>query len=133
MDPQLIFFDGPTYEFVKYDLATSKVLTSVSLAPQALKFAVRPGSVNANEVWVGHGGLINQISVVDLAAGKVLATIPTPSLDPNNSDPSGLVFTNSGATAFYTGKFFQADSAGNRGALVLLDAGTRKVTFHAAS
>ncbi len=127
VDPQLIFFDGPTYEFVKYDLATSKVLTSVTLAPQARKFAVRPGSVNANEVWVGHGGLINQISIVDLAAGKVLATIPTPSLDPNNSDPSGLVFTNSGATALYTSKFFQADAANNRGALVLFDPATRRV------
>ena len=128
INPQAIFFNGFTYDFLKYDLTTNKVKTSVVLAPQARMFAVRPGSVDASEVWVGHGGLINQLSVVDLAAGKVLATIPTPSLDPNNSEPTGLVFTNSGATALYTSKFFQPDASGNRGALLLVDAATRKVT-----
>jgi hypothetical protein len=125
--PQLIAFNGFTYDFFKYDLATNQFITSVVLAPQARMFAERPGSVDASEVWVGHGGLIDQVSIVDLAAGKVLATIPTTSLDPNNSEPTGLVFTNGGATALYTAKFFQADSAGNYGALVVLDAVNRRV------
>ena len=125
--PQLIAFNGFTYDFLKYDLATNQIKTSVVIADQARMFAVRPGSIDANEVWVGHGGLIDQISIVDLAAGKVLATIPTPSLDPNISEPTGLVFTNGGATALYTAKFFQPDSAGNAGALVVLDAANRTV------
>lgn len=89
-NPEMLLFNGFTYDFIRYDLSTNTIKTTVELAQQARFFAVRPTAVNLNEVWVGHGGLIDQISIVDMSVGKVLGTIPLTSLDPNNSEPTGL-------------------------------------------
>ena len=127
-DPQMIFLDGLSYNLVKFDLTTFAMTSSVTLPPQARAFGVRPTATDPeNEVWTAHAGTINEISIADLGSQTVLATIATPSLDPNNSVPVGIVFTNSGLTALYAVAYYTPDSAGNNGVLLVFDVPTRKL------
>ena len=129
VDPQMIMFDGLSYNIVEFDLTTFAMTSSVTLPPQARAFGVRPTATGpANEVWTAHGGTVNEISICDLGAQSVLATIPTPSLDPNNTVPVGVVFTSSGLNALYAVSYYTPDSAGNNGTLLVFDAVGRTLT-----
>ena len=128
VDPEMIFLDGLSYNLVKFDLTTFAMTSSVTLPPQARVFGVRPTATDPeNEVWTAHAGTINEISIADLGSQSVLATIATPSLDPNNSVPVGIVFTNSGLTALYAVAYYTPDSAGNNGVLLVFDVPARKL------
>ena len=128
VDPQMIFLDGLSYNIVEFDLTTFAMTSSVTLPPQAIVFGIRPSATGPeNEVWTAHAGTINQISISDLGAQSVLANIPTPSLDPNESKPVGIVFTNSGLTALYAVGYYTPDSAGNNGVLLVFDVVSRKL------
>jgi hypothetical protein len=128
VDPQMIFLDGLSYNLVQFDLTTFAMTSSVTLPPQARAFGVRPTATDPeNEVWTAHAGTVNEISIADLGSQNVLATIPTPSLDPNNSVPVGIVFTNSGLTALYAVAYYTPDSAANNGVLLVFDVPTRKL------
>jgi hypothetical protein len=129
-NPQMIILDNiSSTRILKVDLTSFAIVNPVTLPGQPAAFAVRPTDTGAaNEVWTAHGGTINAISVADLGAGKLIATIPTPSLDPNNTLRAGIAFTNDGATALCAVSYFTADSSGNRGALLAFDAVNRKLT-----
>ena len=45
----------------------------------------------------------------------------------NNSNPVGIVFTNSGLTALYAVAYYTPDSAGNNGVLLVFDVPNRKL------
>jgi hypothetical protein len=124
-NPRMIFFDGLLNAMILYDLKTFGIVGQVTVPSQARVFGVRPES---NEVWVAHAGLVNEISMSDVGTQSMLGAIPTPSLDPNTNVPVGIVFTNSGLTALYAVSRFPADTAGNRGALLVYDVAGRKLT-----
>ena len=76
---------------------------------------------------MAHAGTIIEISIADLGSQTVLAHIPTPSLDPNQSNPASIGFTSSGLTALYAVAYYAPDSAGNNGVLLVFDAVNRKL------
>ncbi len=128
-NPYLIMLDGFGYDMLKFDLKTFGILSRVTLPPQASVYALRPTAAGvANEVWAVHGGTINEISISDLGTQKVLGTVPTPSLDPNNTLATGIVFTNDGATALVSVSYFTPDTSGNKGALLVFDVASRALT-----
>jgi hypothetical protein len=128
-NPQMIFLDGLSYNLLEVDMTTFATTSLVTLPPQATVFGVRPPATPpANEVWTAHGGTFNEISIADLATQSVVATIPTSSLNPNNSLPVGIVFTRSGATALYAVSYYAADSSGNNGVLLVFDPAARTLT-----
>lgn len=127
-DPQIVFLDGFSTNIVQFDLTTFAMTSQITLPDNPHLFGIRPTSTGPeNEVWAAIAGSVAEISICDLGAQAVLANIPIPSLVPSNTVPVGIVFANDGATAFYAVKFFSADSSGNNGALVVLDAVNRKV------
>lgn len=125
-DPALIFLDGLGDSLYEFDLTTFGVLGQVVVPSTSGPLGVRPAATgDANEVWVANGGA--GVSVADLSAQGVIATIPTPSI-PVAVAPAGIVFTNSGDTALYAVGYYSPDASGNNGALVVFDAVNRKVT-----
>jgi hypothetical protein len=130
-NPQMIILDNISdSRILKVDLTSFAIVNPVTLPGQPAAFAVRPSDTGAaNEVWTAHAvGTGNTISIADLGAGKLLATIQTSSLAPNTNIPAGIVFTNDGATALCGASYFTADASGNRGALLVYDAVNRKLT-----
>jgi hypothetical protein len=130
-NPQMIILDNISdSRILKVDLTSFAIVNPVTLPGQPAAFAVRPSATGAaNEVWTAHAvGTGNTISIADLGAGKLLATIQTSSLAPNTNIPAGIVFTNDGATALCGASYFTADASGNRGALLVYDAVNRKLT-----
>jgi len=125
-NPFLVFADGLGGNVMKFDLTAGSVVAQVQPPATAIgPVGLRPGAAGStNEVWVVNE--TPQITVVDLGAQSVLANIPTPSL-PNSVAPVGIVFTNSGNTAFEAVKYYSPDSSGNNGALVVFDAVNRMV------
>ena len=128
-DPQMIMLDGLSYNILRVDMTTFAISSLVALPPQARVFAVRPSSTGVgNEVWTAHAETVNEISICDLDSQSVLATIPTSTLDPNNTAPAGIAFTNSGGIALYAVSYYTKDSAGNLGVLLAFDAVTQTLT-----
>ena len=124
----LLINDGLSGNILSLDTAMGSVVSQV-MPPFTVfgKFGIRPTApAPGNEVWVANQG--SQIAVLDMAAQKVSATIPTPSLTPSNTAPVGIVFTGDGNTALYAVSYYNADAAGNRGALLVVDAVNRAVT-----
>ena len=117
---------------VNLDLTTGATMSQVTLPNSALgPFGIRPTDAGQpNEVWVANSGV--QISVADLAAQKISATIPLPSSIPVSAVPAGIVFSNDGGIAFEALRYFSPDSAGNNGALLIFDAGG-PASIHAAA
>jgi len=125
-NPQMIMLDGLGNSLLKFDLTNFAVLSQVVVPSTSGPLGVRPTATgDAHEVWVASGGA--GVSVADLGALSVIATIPTPSI-PTAVAPAGIVFTNSGATALYAVAYYSPDSAGNNGALLVFDAVNQKVT-----
>jgi hypothetical protein len=119
-DPQMIFLDGLGNSLVAFDLTTQTVSSQVVVPSTVGPFGVRPSASGpSNEVWVANYGL--QISVADLGAQAVTATIPTPGL-PSSAPPVGIVFTPDGTKAFEAVPFYSPDASGNNGALLVFDA-----------
>jgi hypothetical protein len=115
---------------MKFDLTIGAVVNQLLPPPLAAgPVGLRPSSAGStNEVWVPWvTNETPQITVVDVGAQTVLANIATPSIPPNNFVPVGIVFTNSGNTAFEAVSYYSPDSSGNNGALVILDAVNRVV------
>lgn len=130
VDPQMIFLDGLSYNIVEYDVMTDVITSQVTLPPQAMVFSLQPTVMGAeNEVWTAHGGTFNEISISDLGTQSVLATIPTPSLSPNNTVPVGLVFINGGVAALYAVSYYTPDSSGNNGALLVFNAASQTLIY----
>jgi hypothetical protein len=129
-DPFMVFVDGLTGNVMKFDLTTGIIVNQVLPPVTAIgPVGLRPSSAGStNEVWVANQ--TPQITVVDVGAQTVLANIATPSI-PSAFVPVGVVFTNSGNTAFEAVSYSSPDSSGNLGALVILDAVNRivKSTF----
>jgi hypothetical protein len=110
-------------------MTTFAISSQVTLPPQATVFAVRPSPTGVgNEVWTAHAGTVNEISICDLDSQSVQATIPTSTLNPNNTVPVGIGFTNSGGIALYAVSYYTKDSAGNLGALLAFDTVTQTLT-----
>jgi hypothetical protein len=98
----------------------------VTVPSVAGPFGIRPSATGpANEVWTANGGL--EVSVVDFGSQTLVANILTPSI-PQAVAPTGIVFTNGGATALEAVSYYSPDSAGNNGALLVFDAVSRTVT-----
>jgi hypothetical protein len=129
-NPFLVFVDGLSGNVMKFDLQAGSVVGQVQPPSSAIgPVGLRPGAAGStNEVWVANQ--TPQVTVADLGEQSILANIATPSL-PSSFSPSGIVFTNSGNTAFEAVKYFSPDSSGNNGALVVFDAVNRvvKTTF----
>lgn len=127
-DPQMIFLDGFTNVLVAFDLTTQTTVSSVVVPSTVGPFGIRPSATGAsNEVWVANGG--SGVSVADLRAQSVVATIATPSIPQAVSIATpGIGFTNDGTKAFEAVRYDSADSAGNNGALLVIDAVNRVVT-----
>jgi hypothetical protein len=125
-DPFMVFVDGLTGNVMKFDLTTGTVVNQVLPPVTAIgPVGLRPSSAGStNEVWVANQ--TPQITVVDVGSQTVLANIATPSI-PSAFVPVGIVFTNSGNTAFEAVSYSSPDSSGNLGALVILDAVNRVV------
>lgn len=129
VDPQMVFLDGLSSNIVKFDLATLAPTSVVSLPPQPEIFGIRPSASGPeNEVWAAPAGTVSGISISDLGAQSVLATIPIPSLAIGTYVPVGIVFTNSGLTALYAVSYYAPDASGNNGALLVFDVVNRKLT-----
>lgn len=129
-DPEMIFLDGLSYNIVEYDVMTDTIASQVTLPPQARVFALQPTIMGPeNAVWTAHAGTVNEISICDLATQSVMATIPTPSLNPDNTVPVGLVFTNGGEAALYAVSYYTPDSSGNNGALLIFDAASQTLAY----
>jgi DNA-binding beta-propeller fold protein YncE len=127
---QMVLLDTySTNRIVKVDLTTYAIVSQVNLPSEPSAFAFRPVATGpANEVWIAHAaGTSNTVTVVDLSAGKLLATIQTSSVAPNFTFPAGIVFTNDGATALCAVRYNGRDAAGNLGALLSYDVATRKL------
>jgi hypothetical protein len=128
-DPQMIMLDGFSNNLVEFDVTTFALTSQVTLPPQPRVYSIRPSDTGPeNEVWTAHAGTVDEISICDLGAQSVLATIPTPSLVPGNTVPVGIVFTNSGNTALYAVSYYTPDSMGNQGALLVFDAASQTLT-----
>jgi hypothetical protein len=128
-DPQMVMLDGLSYNLVEFDMTNFAIISQVALPQQARVFSVRPDATGpGNEVWTAHGGTVDEISITDLASQSVVATIPTTSLDPNNTVPVGIGFTSTGLTALYAVSYFTPDSSGDNGALLVFDVVNRKLT-----
>ena len=125
-DPFMVFVDGLVGNVMKFDLTTGAVVNQVLPPETAIgPVGLRPSSAGStNEVWVANQ--TPQITLVDIGAQTVLANIATPSI-PSAFVPVGIVFTNSGDTAFEAVSYYSPDSSGNNGALVILDAVNRVV------
>ena len=129
VDPEMIMLDGLSYNLVEFDMTTFAIISQVTLPQQARVLGVRPDATGpGNEVWTAHAGTVNEISITDLGTQSVVATIPTTSLNPNNTVPVGIVFTSSGLTALYAVSYYTRDSAGNDGALLVFDVVNRTLT-----
>jgi hypothetical protein len=129
-DPFMVLVDGLSGNVMKFDLTTGAVVNQVLPPPLAVgPVGLRLSAAGStNEVWVPWvTNETPQITVVDVGAQTVLANIATPSIPPNNFVPVGVVFTNSGDTAFEAVSYYSPDSSGNNGALVILDAVNRVV------
>jgi len=130
VDPEMIFLDGLSYNIVEYDVMTDTITSQVTLPPQARVFALEPTIMGPeNTVWTAHAGTVNEISICDLATQSVVATIPTPSLNPDNTVPVGLVFTNGGEAALYAVSYYTPDSSGNNGTLLVFDAASQTLAY----
>jgi hypothetical protein len=130
VDPEMIFLDGLSYNIVEYDVMTDTITSQVTLPPQARVFALQPTIMGPeNTVWTAHAGTVNEISICDLATQSVVATIPTPSLNPDNTVPVGLVFTSGGEAALYAVSYYTPDSSGNNGTLLVFDAASQTLAY----
>jgi len=121
-DPQMIYLDElGTNTIVSLDLTTGATLSQVALPDSALgPFGVRANATGPpSEVWVANAG--TQVSVVDLAAQSIVATVPIPGI-PVSAVPAAIVFSNDGTAAFEAVSYPSPDSAGNNGALLVFDA-----------
>jgi hypothetical protein len=130
-NPQMTILDNySTDRILKLDLTTFAIVNQVLLPSQApAVFAVRPSAAGAtDEVWTAPATTAIAISISDLGAGKMIASIPSPSPDPTKNQAVGIVFTNDGATALYAVSYTTPDSAGNNGAVLVIDAVNRKLT-----
>ncbi len=124
-DPRMIFLDGLGDSLVAVDMTNFATVSQVVVPSTAGPFGVRPTIMgSASEAWVANGGL--EVSIADLSAQTVAATILTPSVPPT-ATPVGIVFTPDGMTAFEGFSYFSSDSSGNNGALVIFDAAARTV------
>jgi hypothetical protein len=124
--PQMIMLDGLSYDLLKFDLTSYAILARVTVPSTNGPFGVRPNPTGpANEVWVANGG--KEVSIADLGTQTLVTNIPTPSIL-QVGNPTGIVFTNSGATALEAFKFYSPDADGNTGALLVFDAANRKLT-----
>jgi hypothetical protein len=126
-DVRMIFLDGAgSSSMVAIDLTNPGVIGHVTVPSVAGPFGIRPSATGpANEVWTANGGL--EVSVVDFGSQTLLANILTPSI-PQAVAPTGIVFTNGGATALEAVSYYSPDSAGNNGALLVFNAVSRTVT-----
>lgn len=130
-DPSLVLLDGLSGNLLKFDLTTGTVVSQLTPPTSAIgPLGIRPSADGpSNEVWVANGAYqlaVNQVTVADLSGQTVLANIPLPSI-PTSATPAGIVFTNSGATAFEVFRYASPDASGNQGALVVFNAAQRVV------
>ncbi len=125
-DPFMVFVDGLSGNVMKFDLTTGAVVNQVLPPETAIgPVGLRPSSAGStNEVWVANE--TPQITLIDLGSQSVLANIATPSIS-SPFVPVGIVFTNSGNTAFEAVAYNSPDPSGNLGALVVVDAVNRVV------
>lgn len=126
--PQLIVLEAKSdARLFLFDLSKFTSSQAITLPNGARTFGVRPMlSGPDEEVWTAHAGIGNQITVGNLNTVKIVAAIPT-KLD-ENATPVGIVFSNSGLTAYYVVNYLNPDANGNRGAMLTIDTETRKVT-----
>jgi len=124
-DPMVMFLDGLGNSAIQFDLATESIVAQVTVPSTTGPMGIRPALTGPQtEIWLASLG---GVTVADFSLGKVVATIPTPSV-PVAVSPAGIVFTNDGATALEAVKFSSPDSAGNQGALLVFDAVGRTLT-----
>jgi hypothetical protein len=131
-NPHLVDFDGLSNNIYDFDLTTYATLsaTVIPYSTFATNLAIRPTATGPdNEVWAITP---QDIYVVDIGVGTILTTIAIPSSIQNSSNtfPTNRTtgFTSSGATFFYAVPYFTADSAGNKGALLVFDVASRTLT-----
>jgi hypothetical protein len=127
--PQMILYDGISNNIVDVDLTNFTILGQVTIPISTFvsTFGIVPTATGPeNVVWAVSPQV--GIFVVDVGAQSLTATIPTPSLDPGNTVPVGIVFSNDGATAFYAASNHTADSSGNNGALLVFDVASQTLT-----
>jgi len=124
-DPMVMFLDGLGDSAIRFDLATESIAAQITVPSTTGPMGIRPALTGPQtEIWLASLG---GVTVADFSVGKVVATIPTPSV-PVAVSPAGIVFTNDAATALEAVKFFSPDSAGNQGALLVFDAVGRTLT-----
>jgi|SRR5579871_439266 len=126
-NPSMVFQDGLSGKILQLDLTSGSVISQVMPPQTAIdQLAIRPALFPPfTEVWVANGH--SQVSVLNMSAQTVVTNIPTPSV-PSGALPTGIVFTNSGATAFEAFRFLSPDASGNSGLLVVFDAVKRAVS-----
>jgi hypothetical protein len=125
----MILYDGISNNIVDVDLTNFTILGQVTIPISTFvsTFGIVPTATGPeNVVWAVSPQV--GIFVVDVGAQSLTATIPTPSLDPGNTVPVGIVFSNDGATAFYAASNHTADSSGNNGALLVFDVASQTLT-----
>jgi DNA-binding beta-propeller fold protein YncE len=124
-DPMVMFLDGLGNSAIQFDLATETIAKQITVPSTAGPMGIRPALTGPQtEIWLASSG---GVTVADFSAGKVVATIPTPSV-PVAVSPAGIVFTNDGATALEAVTFSSPDSAGNQGALLVFNVVGRTLT-----
>ena len=123
--PELVALDAKSdNRMVTINLSTFTAKYSATLADGVRNFGLRPSvSGPSAEAWVAHSNIGTLFTVVNLDSGAIVGKVPTTL----TGEPRGVVFSNSGNTAFEILQNVDLRGPTDSGTLVVLDTATRAI------